>query len=241
MPAGRGADRRAMSQTTSWPLIIAAAKSGNSAAAEALSEVCLRYRQPVEAIIRGQAATQDEAEDLTQAFFERFLEKNFLAQADPARGRFRQFLFASVKHFLSNARDRERAGKRGGGRAHLPIEEPEVQRAAATSLTPEQLFDRQWAVSLIEQAMSELRSEAQAQRDQRFELLVPFLTGDASSGEYREIAAATGSTENALRVAVHRLRERFRQKLRAIVAETVEEEHEVEDEIRFLMRSLSAR
>jgi DNA-directed RNA polymerase specialized sigma24 family protein len=168
-----------------------------------------------------------DAEDLTQAFFSRMLEHRDFARADPRRGKFRSFLLASLKHFLSNERDRAQARKRGGDVVHVEI----GVDTSDDALTPEQVFDRQWALTVVERALRALR-DAGAPAD-----LMPFLTGDAS---YEALAAARGSTEGALRVAVHRLRRRFRDQLRELVAETVEPD-DVDDEIRFLIAAVSAR
>jgi len=209
-------------QTTNWSLVFAAGGSP-----DALNDLCARYWTPVFAYVRRSGHERADAEDLTQAFFSRVLEHRDFAQADPRRGKFRSFLLASLKHFLSNERDRAQAKKRGGDVAHVEIDADTGDAA----LTPEQLFDKQWALTVVERALRALR-DAGAPED-----LMPFLTGDAS---YETLAARRGSTEGALRVAVHRLRRRFRDRLREIVAETVDAD-DVDAEIRFLIAAVSAR
>ncbi len=209
-------------QTTNWSLVFAAGGSP-----EALNDLCTRYWPPVYAYARRCGLDRADAEDLTQAFFGRLLEHRDLAQVDPRRGKFRSFLLASLKHFMSNERDRAQAKKRGGGVVHVEIDIDTADEA----LTPDQLFDKQWALVVVERALRELREAGEP------EYLMPFLSGEES---YATLAAERGTTEGALRVAVHRLRRRFRDHLRRIVSETVEPE-DVDDEIRFLIGAVSAR
>ena len=209
-------------QTTNWSLVFAAGGSP-----DALNDLCARYWAPVFAFVRRSGHDPADAEDLTQAFFSRMLEHRDFAQADPRRGKFRSFLLGALKHFLSNERDRVRAKKRGGDVVHVEIDVDTTDDA----LTPEQVFEKQWALTVVERALRALR-EGGAPDD-----LMPFLTGEAS---YSELASARGTSEAALRVAVHRLRRRFRDQLREIVAETVDAK-DVDDEIRFLIAAVSAR
>ena len=209
-------------QTTNWSLVFAAGGSP-----DALNDLCARYWTPVFAFVRRSGHEAADAEDLTQAFFSRMLEHRDFAQADPRRGKFRSFLLGALKHFLSNERDRVRAKKRGGGVVHVEIDVDTSDDA----LTPEQVFDKQWALTVVERALRALR-EGGASDD-----LMPFLSGDAS---YETLALKRGTSEGALRVAVHRLRRRFRDQLREIVAETVDAD-DVDDEIRFLIAAVSSR
>ena len=209
-------------QTTNWSLVFAAGGSP-----DALNDLCARYWSPVYAYVRRCGYDRADAEDLTQAFFSRMLEHRDLAQADPRRGKFRSFLLGSLKHFLSNERDRAQAKKRGGEIVHVGIDVDTSDDA----MTPEQLFDKQWALAVVERALRALRESGEAEH------LMPFLTGDAS---YAALAAERKTSEGALRVAVHRLRRRFRDQLREIVAETVDA-NDVQDEIRFLIAAVSAR
>jgi RNA polymerase sigma-70 factor (ECF subfamily) len=196
-----------------------------SGSPDALNDLCARYWSPVYAYVRRCGVDRADAEDLTQAFFSRLVEHRDVAQADPERGKFRSFLLASLKHFMANERDRAQAKKRGGDVVHVELD----LGTADQSLTPDQLFDRQWALAVVERALRALREAGEP------EYLMPFLTGDES---YGPVAAERKTSEGALRVAVHRLRRRFRDHLRRIVAETVEPE-DVDDEIRFLIAALA--
>jgi RNA polymerase sigma-70 factor (ECF subfamily) len=186
----------------------------------------------------------EEAQDLTQAFFTRFLEKDHVREADPTRGRFRSFLLISFKHFMSNARDHERAKKRGGGQLVLSLE---FERAEASyrlepveTLTPDALFERRWAVELIDRVTRKLAAErARAGAGELFEHLNAFLIGDRDEGRYAEMAQRLGTTEGALRVTVHRLRRRFRDLLRAEIGATVSDDSEIDGEIRHLIDAVS--
>ena len=208
-------------QTTNWSLVFAADGSP-----DALNELCTRYWIPVYAYVRRCGRDRADAEDLTQAFFGRLLEHRDLRQADPQRGRFRSFLLAALKHFLSNERDRAQAKKRGGDVVHVPID-----FSVADELTPDQVFDKQWALAVLERALRDLREAGEP------EDLMPFLTGDES---YAAVAAKRNTSEGAVRVAVHRLRRKFRDRLRRIVGETVEDPRGVDEEIRFLIAAVSS-
>jgi RNA polymerase sigma-70 factor (ECF subfamily) len=209
-------------QTTNWSLVFAAGGSP-----DALNDLCARYWTPVYAYVRRCGLDRADAEDLTQAFFGRMLEHRDLEQADPRRGKFRSFLLGALKHFLSNERDRARAKKRGGDVVHVEID----VATADDRLTPDQVFNKQWALTVLERAMRELREAGEPEH------LMPFLTGDES---YAALAAERKTSEGALRVAVHRLRRKFRDRLRRIVEETVAERAGVDDEIRFLIAAVSA-
>ena len=209
-------------QTTSWSLVFAAGGSP-----DALNDLCARYWLPVFAYVRRYGFDRADAEDLTQAFFGSLLERGDFRRADPRRGKFRSFLLGSLKHFLSNERDRAQAKKRGGDVVHV-----EVDVDTADGLTPDQLFDKQWALAVLERVVGELRAAGEPEH------LLPFLTGEQS---YAAVAEERKTSEGALRVAVHRLRRRFRDRLRRAVAETVEPSDDVDDEIRFLIAAVSAR
>ncbi len=221
-------------ETTSWSLILAASGSENDSSA--LADLCSRYWAPVNAFIRRQGYTADEADDLTQSFFARLLEKNYIGQAERSRGRFRNFLLTAVKHFLANERDRRVAQKRGGDREHVSIDSQDP----AGALTPEEIFDKRWALSVIDQTLDQVKAEAKLEgRGEQVERLLPFLAGEAPRRAYADLAAETGMSEGALRVAVHRLRQRFGEQLRRTIAATVVEPREVDEEIRFLIRAVS--
>ncbi len=227
-------------ETTSWSLILRAA-GGGEAETEAVSRVLERYWPAVYAFIRASGSGREEAEDLTQSFFARLLEKKYLQQADRARGRFRSFLLAAVKHFLANESDRVRAKKRGGGVVHVPIDllsiESSVAPAIATT-TPDKCFENRWALSVLQAALEQVRNEMELEgKLADFERLSQFLTGDAEQS-FRDLAKQLGATEGSLRVAAHRLRMRFRDSLRRTIAETISNEADIDDEIRFLISAL---
>jgi RNA polymerase sigma factor (sigma-70 family) len=236
--------------TTRWTLVIAAGAArpgpgGTPESRKALAELCELYWYPVYAYVRRRGKNAEDALDLTQGFFTRLIEKNDLAAADPARGRFRAWLLVSVEHYLANEWDRASAQKRGGGRTVLSIDgddaEDRYRREPAHHLTPERIFDRRWALTLLEQALRDLQAECEAQgKSDLFHALRPTLTGDGRDPEnpYRDIADEIGTTEGALKVAAHRLRRRYRDLLRQEIAETVATPEEIDDEIRDLFTTL---
>jgi hypothetical protein len=206
--------------------------------------LCETYWFPVYAFIRRGGRDQDEAKDLTQAFFTRVLEKHYFAEARQDRGRFRSFLLTAVTHFLANDHDWNTAKKRGGGQHVLPLEfndgEHTFRREPVDTLTPERLYERRWALAVIDTAMRRLGGKyEQTERAGLFGRLQPYLTGEEPSS-YPTLAAELSSTEGALRVAVHRLRKEFASSLRAVVAETVEQPAEVEGELRHLLKAVSS-
>lgn len=230
--------------TTQWSLVLAAAgRRGTADGDEALSRLCALYWYPVFAFVRRRGYSTDEAEDLTQGFFTRIIEKGDLTDADRARGRFRSFLLSACQHYLANERDRTLAQKRGGGRPPLSIDvadaEQRYRRALAHEETPEVLYERQWCLTLLDAVLADLRDEyAASGRAAVFEGLKGFLTGDEAPGTSAEAGRALGMTEGAVRVAIHRLRTRYRETLRAAVAATVASEGEVQDEIEACLRAL---
>ncbi|HYN06009.1 MAG TPA: hypothetical protein VES67_01340 [Vicinamibacterales bacterium] len=229
--------------TTRWTLVLATRHPGSPEAASAFAALCETYWFPVYAFIRRSGRSSDDARDLTQAFFTRVLEKNYFRDAEQARGRFRTFLLASVRHFLANERDAEMALKRGGRVAHVPIEveteERRFHREPSDDLTPERLYERRWALAAIDAAMTRLaaRYEGSARR-RMFDELRPLLTGDEPAS-YATLSSRLGATEGALRVAVHRLRRQFASSLREVIAETVDDQQAVDDELRYLMAIVS--
>jgi RNA polymerase sigma-70 factor (ECF subfamily) len=231
--------------TTRWSLVLAAGKRSSPQSSAALATLCENYWYPLYAYVRRRGHEANEAEDFTQAFFARLLEKNDLAAADPERGRFRSFLLASLKHFLANEWDRARAEKRGGGRAALSIDfgtAEERYRAEPThDLTPEKIFERRWALVLLENVLARLHDEsAQAGKADSFDRLKGFLTGEQSAGTYGQLAAELNMSEGAVKVAVHRLRRRYRELLRAEIEETVADPDEIDQEIRALFSALGS-
>ena len=232
--------------TTRWALVVAAARDATESGRPALAELCERYWPPLYAYARRDGRTVEEAQDLTQAFFAKFLEKDYVRDADPKRGRFRSFLLSSFKHFMSNERDRERAQKRGGGANTLSLEFESAETCyrlePADTLTPDTLFERRWAIELIDRVIAQLANErARAGGGNEFERLKEFLVGEREEGKYADMANALGTTEGALRVTVHRLRRRFRDLLRAEIAATVTDDSEIDSEIRHLINAVTLR
>jgi DNA-directed RNA polymerase specialized sigma24 family protein len=233
---------RARFQTTSWSLVLAAASDPNEARA-ALASLCESYWNPVYVFIRCSGYDADKSQDLTQEFFARLIEKNYLKGADRTRGRFRTFLLISVKHFLSNQSDRDRALKRGGGRAPVSFDAIEAGRwympPAADDVTPETLFERRWAVSLLARVIGLLRKQyVEAGKEEQYTSLAMFLNKDSDDQRYEQVAKRMGVTAPALRMSVLRMRRRYRALLRAEIAETVTSPEEIDAEIRFLMSRL---
>jgi RNA polymerase sigma factor (sigma-70 family) len=242
---GFPAPRAGRFATTRWSLVLAAGHRTDARSAEALARLCEMYWYPVYAFIRRQGYHPDEGADLTQEFFARVLEKNYFDDADPARGRFRAFLCASIRHFLSNERDRARTLKRGGSEPPISLD---VEAAEGTyrieprdDLTPERLFDRRWALILLERVLAQVRdAHVSAGKGEMFDCLKGFLTGDSTGVPYADVAQASGMSEGAVRVAVHRLRRDFRETLMQEIAETVSDPADIDGEIEYLLKAVSA-
>lgn len=229
--------------TTQWSVVAAAAGSGDTSAREALATLCERYREPLLVFARRIGHGPSDAEDLTQGFFAHLIEKGALRSARPERGRFRSFLLASFRNFISDQRDRERALKRGGGARAVSLDSADDHEGRPEPLadadTPESLFERKWAHTLLRAALAEVRRSYEASGSvQVFEALQGTLV-DAADESYAVIAERLGMTEGAVKVAAHRMRQRFGRTLRAEVAQTVDPP-EVEDELRYLLSVLSA-
>jgi RNA polymerase sigma-70 factor (ECF subfamily) len=229
--------------TTRWSQVLAAGQVHTGDSREALARLCESYWYPLYAYVRRWGHDADQAQDLTQEFFARLLEKHYLRAADPARGRFRSFLLASLKHFLSNERDRVGAAKRGGRATVVPLEletaEGRYRRELADAETPETIYERRWALVLLERSLARLRREFEAAGKQTlFARLEGHLTGDQQTVPYADLCAELGMSEGAIKVAVHRLRRRFGALLREEISETVSDPAEVDDEIRELFRAL---
>ncbi|MGB5817043.1 MAG: sigma-70 family RNA polymerase sigma factor [Thermoanaerobaculia bacterium] len=226
--------------TTQWSQVLAARDGSETEARRALEELCQTYWQPLYAYVRHQGASPDEASDLTQAYFTELLEKDLLADVDPTKGRFRAYLLATLRNFLS--RDRTKAGrlKRGGGTSTLSLDmEAGEERYTVHSIekqTPEDIFEHRWAVTVLDRAMGRLeRDSSFAGGEEQFRSLKPYLTGDLPQLPYRQVAASLGMSEGAVKVAVHRLRKRFGEYLRLEIAETVVDPSDVDDEVRHLL------
>ena len=237
-------DGGAVFATTRWSVVLLAAEGGEGdAVRRSLEALCRSYWYPIYAYIRRSGHGPEDAQDLTQAFFAFALEKQLLAKADPARGRFRSFLLGIVRNFLGNEWQKQRAAKRGSGvpiiSLDLALAEQRFSIEPPMLEDPESLYERAWAVSAIELALQRLTEEqARAGKSALFEKLRPALSG-APTATSAELAAEMASTEGAVRIALHRLRQRFRELLRASIADTVEDPREVEAELQHLRRVLS--
>ncbi len=231
--------------TTRWSRVIAAGDLNAPLARESLGELCSAYWYPLYAYIRRRGYDSEQAADLTQDFFARLLEKGLLAEADPSRGRFRAFLRTACFNFLANRRDWEHARKRGGGRRAIAIDsntaEGRYALELADGLTPERIFDRSWALTLLRRVLDQLgREYDEAGKAATFEALRGLLDGTSDAPSYAAVATRMGTTEGAARVAAHRLRRRYGELLRHEIASTLAEPAEVEDEIRELFAALDA-
>jgi RNA polymerase sigma-70 factor (ECF subfamily) len=230
--------------TTHWSRIVAAGDPRSPQTREALAALCEAYWYPIYAYIRRRGVEPEQARDLTQDFFVRVVEKGLFAEADPHRGRFRSFLRTVCAHALANRRDHDRAQKRGGGKPLLSIDARDAEgryaREPAHDFTPERVFDRVWALTLLGRVLDQLEREYDdAGRQSTFEQLRTVLTDAADAAPYAEIAARVGSTEGAVRVAVHRLRKRYGVLLREEIAATLEDPADVDDEIHALFAALA--
>jgi RNA polymerase sigma-70 factor (ECF subfamily) len=232
--------------TTRWSLVLAAGQQASAASHEALGALCQLYWYPLYAFARRQVSQAEEAQDLTQEFFARLLEKDYLRAADPERGKFRSFLLTAFKHFLAKERDRARAQKRGGGQQVLPLDfqagEQRYSREPAHEVTAEKLFERRWALTLLDRVLARLRGEFEvAGKQTLFERLKGCLAGEKNpGGSYQELASDLQMTEGAVKVAVYRLRRRYQELLLEEIAQTVAAPEEIEDELRHLFEAVRA-
>jgi len=230
-------------RTTRWTQVLAARGESPEARA-ALSDLCAAYYAPVVVFLRAEGREEDAARDLAHTFFARVLERQSFGGVDPARGRFRSYLLGALKHFLADQRDRAHTAKRGGGATHEPL-------AAGTDTSPgldvpdtkapeaEREFDRKWALTILDRALAALAQEhATAGESARFETLKPWLTGDHEALSQADAARALGMNEAAVKVAVHRLRKRFRETVKAEIAATLNAPGDVDDEFRHLIAAL---
>jgi RNA polymerase sigma factor (sigma-70 family) len=230
--------------TTRWTVVLAAGGPGSPSADVALEELCRTYWYPLYAYVRHRGHSPEDAEDLTQAFFSRFLAKNYLAGLDSNRGRFRAFLLASLKHFLANEWDRSQRQKRGGGAALLSLDyhgaDTRYQIDPPDNLSPDKLYDRAWAMTLLERVIARLREEnLNEERAGHFERLKSYLMVGASDIPYAAAAAALAISEGNVRVAVHRLRRRYRELLQQEIVQTLSDPSQAEEEMRTLMGAFS--
>jgi RNA polymerase sigma factor (sigma-70 family) len=221
---------------TRWTLVVQA-QGRTPEARAALSDLCAAYYTPVQEFIRQWLRGADKADDWTQEFFAELLSRGGVDGAAPCRGKFRSFLLGAVKHFLSHAREREQALKRGGGVVFQPLDAG--AETADAALPPDAAFDRQWALTLLSRTMDALEAQFVAEeKAEAFRVLKPWLTGDAETPQ-SAAAAALGLSETAVKVAIHRLRQRFRQQLRAELAATLDSAEMVEEEMGHLFAALA--
>lgn len=229
--------------TTHWSVVLAAGRSDTTRARDALARLCQTYWPPLYAFVRRRGYSPDDAKDLTQGFFEHLLEKNAVATVSPAKGRFRSFLLASLSNFLAGEWTKARAQKRGGGKViSLDTQNAEtwLNQQAAHNFTPEKAFELRWAITLLEQVYRKLEDEHRAPgKTESFAVLRTTLAGASNAAPYTELARQLGLSEAGARVAVHRLRQRYRALLRETIAETVGNQAEVDEELRDLMRILA--
>lgn len=232
--------------TTQWSVVLAAGESRSKRSERALAELCSRYWYPLYAYARRRGYDPDDSRDLTQAFFAKLLEKQDLRVADPKRGRFRTFLLSSMQNFMAGEWRKEQALKRGGEVVLLPLDFDSAEQCYGVepshTLSPEAIYERRWALGLLERAVNDLKSQYEsAGNGELFDALKGFLGGEDDVLPYSELSRRLGQSEGALRTAASRLRDRWRNRLRQLVAETVNEESEVHDELSTLIASLESR
>jgi len=228
---------------TRWTVVLASGQSNSTHARQALEALCQTYWAPTYAFLRRKGHSREDAQDLTQGFFLHLLEKSALGKVNPSKGRFRSFLLVSVKNFLANEWDKANARKRGGGQVFVPFDtqlaEAGVGLPAAAQDTAEKAFERRWALTVLDVVLARLRAEhVRSGKTALFEALKSALSGEGRSVPYAEVAARLGLSEGSLRVAVHRLRQRYRELLREEIGHTVSTPAEIDDEIRALFAAL---
>ena len=238
-----GASGNGQFNTTHWSVVLLAGEVQNSKAGAALEQLCQSYWYPLYAYVRRKGYSSHDAQDLTQDFFARLLQKDYLRLASPERGRFRSFLLKSLDHFLINDWARGKSLKRGGDKQIISLDTETAERlyqeTPADQCTPESLFDKRWALTLLDRAMKTLRSEYESSgKGDLFTQLQPYLLQEGGANAYESVGPASGLTEGAFKVAVHRLRRRFSSAVRAEVAQTVATEEEIEDEMAHLLAAL---
>jgi RNA polymerase sigma-70 factor (ECF subfamily) len=228
---------------THWSAVFAAGKGGTPRAEAALAEFCATYWYPLYAFARRKGHQPADAQDLTQGFFAYLIEARFVAKANPEKGRFRSFLLGCFIHFMASEKERSQTLKRGGGRLIVPLDpqqaEARLAQEPSPEASPERLFDRYWALAVLDAALAHLEAEfRKSGRTALFQQLQPFLQGDAGGPSYTEVAHRLGTTEGTIKVSVHRVRRRYRELLRTVVSQTVDSPVEVDAELAHLMAAL---
>ncbi|OUT58636.1 MAG: hypothetical protein CBB71_13045 [Rhodopirellula sp. TMED11] len=231
-------------QTTRWSLVISAGQTGDPDAQQALASLCESYWLPLYSYARRRVNHLDDAQEMTQAFFSELLEKNVIATATPERGRFRSYLLTAFKHFLSKQWEKAKAQKRGGGKQPLSLDfdsaDSTFQIESESQRTADQIYDQQWAITLLGKVMQRLESDCQQSgKAEQFTHLKPFMIGDHPGITYQQVAQKLGLSEAAAKTAASRLRKQFGQLLRDEISQTVTDLNEIEDEIRSLFSVLS--
>jgi len=244
MPRSPDSSRQEWFLTTHWSVVLSAGSSDSTRARDALETLCRAYWYPLYAFVRRLGHGPQDAEDLVQAFFAQCLQKNYLGAADQAKGRFRSFLLIALKRFLANAWDKARTQKRGGAMPPVSLDALTAEQRYAVEpsdhLSADRLFERRWALTLLENVLTRLRAEqVAAGRAVEFDALKDSLTGSGRETAYAELASRLGTSEGAIKVAVHRLRRRYRELLEAEIANTVGSPTEVAEERRYLLSVLS--
>jgi len=229
---------------THWSVVLLAGQSASPLCQEALENLCRSYWYPIYAFLRRQGYASADAKDLTQEFFAKFLQKNFLSAVNPARGKFRSFLLKALKHFLANEWDRVRAEKRGGKHAFISLDEQTAegryQLEPSSTATPEALYENRWALAVLDGALRHLKSDYEtAGKADQFEVLQVYLSSEPAEGAYAGAAARLRMTSGAVAVAVHRLRQRYGELLRKEIGRTVSTPAEIAEEMRFLFSVFS--
>lgn len=241
---GAGSSRAPAFVTTHWSVVLAAGRGDTTRAREALATLCRTYWYPLYAYVRRRGHSAEDAKDLTQEFFARLLEKNWVASADQSKGRFRSFLLSAMNHFLADEWDRIRAQKRGGRVSLLPLQldtaETRYGIEPADPATPERIFERRWALTLLEEVLNRLRAEYEREgKAELFAALHSCLVGERAAQPYATLAARLGIQEGSVKSAVHRMRRRYRRLLLEEIANTVAGPDEVDEELRHLFAVLA--
>jgi RNA polymerase sigma-70 factor (ECF subfamily) len=241
---GPGAVAQSLFATTHWSVVLATTDQNSPQAAVALEQLCRTYWYPLYAYVRHRGHSPEDAQDLTQEFFYRLLQKEYLAQVDPRKGKFRSFLLAAINHFLANEWDRARTLKRGAGQPLISLDTAETRYRTepSESMSADRIFERQWALTLLAQVTAHLGEDYHAAgKGPLFDALQIYLSGDKGLPPYRETADKLGLSLDALKKAVERLRQRYGELLRQEIAHTVSDPREVDEEIRYLRSVLGAQ
>lgn len=243
-PATIAGHPKAVFVTTRWSQVLAAGRSDSTRATAALASLCATYWYPLYSYVRRRGYGPEDAQDLTQEFFARLLAQGWLGQADRERGRFRTFLLSAMSHFLANEWDKANAKKRGGAARTVPLQldtaETRYGQEPADCFTPEQAFERRWAVTLLDSVLAQLQKECTQQgKSELFQILKPFLLGEGTHQPYATLTAQLGLSEAAVKVTIHRFRKRYRHLLREEIANTVASPAEIKEEMHQLFKVLA--